>query len=223
MMGTNADEKQQKLQELNEQVTACQKCPLYKTATHGVPGEGNPDADILFIGEGPGQKEDETGRPFVGAAGKLLEQLLQHIGRTRNDVFIANVVKHRPPGNRDPLPDELAACWPYLERQIAIIAPKVIVTLGRHSLGRFLPGKVISKVHGTPFRAKGQVYFPMYHPAAALYSGSLRPTLFEDMAKLPKVIALISTQPAGAPVIAEDPSSASQPPAPDAPIQSKLL
>lgn len=185
------DEKQHALTTLGDEVEHCKLCPLYQTGTRGVPGEGNPDAEILFVGEGPGQKEDELGRPFVGPAGKLLEELLQHIGLTRNDVYIANVIKHRPPGNRDPLPDELEACWPYLKRQIEIIQPKVIVTLGRHSLERFLPGKVISQVHGKPFRVGGTVYFAMYHPAAALYQGSLRATLFEDIAKLPKVLALI--------------------------------
>jgi len=185
------EEKQNALKEIAAEVERCQLCPLYQTGTRGVPGEGNPDAEILFVGEGPGQKEDELGRPFVGAAGKLLEELLHHIGLTRNDVYIANVIKHRPPGNRDPLPDELEACWPYLRRQITIIQPKVIVTLGRHSLARFLPGKVISQVHGKPFRVGSLVYFPMYHPAAALYSGSLKPVLFEDIAKLPKVLTMI--------------------------------
>ncbi len=185
------DEKERALQTLNDEVEHCTLCPLYQTGTRGVPGEGNPDTEILFVGEGPGQKEDELGRPFVGPAGKLLEELLAHIGRSRNDVYIANVVKHRPPGNRDPLPDELEACWPYLRRQIDIIRPKVIATLGRHSLARFLPGKVIREVHGKPYRVGSMVYFAMYHPAAALYSGSLRPVLFEDIAKLPKVLALI--------------------------------
>jgi uracil-DNA glycosylase len=185
------EEKQQALATITDEVNTCKRCPLYQTSTHGVPGEGNPDADILFVGEGPGQKEDELGRPFVGAAGKLLEELIKHIGLSRNDVYIANVVKHRPPGNRDPLPDELEACWPYLRRQIEIIEPTVLVTLGRHSLARFLPGRVISEAHGKPYRAGTQVYFPMYHPAAALYTGSLRKVLFDDMAKLPKVLEMV--------------------------------
>ena len=147
------EEKQRALQKIADDVEVCQRCPLYKTGTRGVPGEGNPDADMLFIGEGPGQKEDELGRPFVGPAGRLLEELLQHIGLTRNDVYIANVIKHRPPGNRDPLPDEVEACWPYLKRQIETIQPQVIVLLGRHALARFLPGKSISEVRGGAYRA----------------------------------------------------------------------
>lgn len=190
----NFEEKKIALEKIGEEVRACQRCPLFKGTTNGVPGEGNPNSEIMFIGEGPGAKEDELGRPFVGAAGKLLESLLNHIGLSRNDVFIANVVKHRPPGNRDPLPEELSACWPYLQKQIEIIDPKIIVTLGRHSLGRFVPGKVISKAHGQPVRVGGRVFFPMYHPAAALYSGDLRPTLFDDMAKIPKVLAQIEKE-----------------------------
>lgn len=187
------EEKAKALQKVADEVETCTRCPLYQTSTRGVPGEGNPDADILFVGEGPGQKEDELGRPFVGAAGKLLEELLQHIGLTRNDVYIANVVKHRPPGNRDPLPDEVEACWPYLKRQLEIIQPVVIVLLGRHALARFLPGKVIGQVRGKAYRVGQTVYFPMYHPAAALYQGSLRQTLLQDMEKLPPLLKQIQS------------------------------
>lgn len=190
----NLEEKKKLLEEISTKVQACTLCPLYEQATRGVPGEGNPNADIFFIGEGPGKKEDELGRPFVGAAGKLLEQLLQHIGLTRNDVFIGNVVKHRPPGNRDPLPEEAAACWPYLAKQVEIIQPKIIVLLGRHSLARFLPGKVISQVHGKPFRKENLIYYPMYHPAAALYNGGLRETMFQDAARIPVILKKISKQ-----------------------------
>ncbi len=189
----NFEEKKTILESITAEVSTCDKCPLFKGTIHGVPGEGNPNADILFIGEGPGKKEDELGRPFVGAAGKLLEELLKYIGITRNDVFIANVVKHRPPGNRDPLPNEVEACWPYLKKQVETIEPKIIVTLGRHSLGRFLPGKAISQVHGKPFRAGKIIYYPMYHPAAALYSGNLRPIMFEDIARIPKILEKIKT------------------------------
>lgn len=185
------EQKKEKLEELAKQINTCQLCPLYKGTTNSVPGEGNPNADILFIGEGPGKKEDELGRPFVGAAGKLLEALLQHIGLTRNDVFIANVVKHRPPGNRDPLPEEVAACWPYLQKQVEIIAPKIIVLLGRHSLARFLPELAIGKAHGKPYRKGNLVYYPMYHPAAALYNGSLRETMFHDAARIPVILKKI--------------------------------
>lgn len=185
------DEKAKALQKIADEVEVCKLCPLYQTGTRGVPGEGNPDAAIMFIGEGPGQKEDELGRPFVGPAGQLLEELLHHIGLSRNDVYIANVIKHRPPGNRDPLPDELEACWPYLKRQIAVIEPKVIVLLGRHALERFLPGKTISQVRGKAYRVGTTVYFAMYHPAAALYQGSLRETLFKDIEQLPKLLKQI--------------------------------
>lgn len=185
------DEKIKELQKIADAVELCKLCPLYKTATRGVPGEGNPEAEIMFVGEGPGQKEDELGRPFVGAAGKLLEELLRHVGLTRNDVYIANVIKHRPPGNRDPLPEELEACWPYLRRQIEVIQPNIIVLLGRHALERFLPGKAISQMRGRAYRFGGKVYFAMYHPAAALYQGSLKQTLFNDMEKLPVVLKQI--------------------------------
>lgn len=185
------EERKNALNKLAEQVKACQLCPLYQNTTNAVPGEGNPNAEILFIGEGPGKKEDELGRPFVGAAGKLLEALLQHIGLTRNDVFIANVVKHRPPGNRDPLPEEVSACWPYLQKQVEIISPKIIVLLGRHSTHRFLPELVISQAHGKPYRKEGRVYYPMYHPAAALYNGSLRETMFQDAARIPVILKKI--------------------------------
>lgn len=188
----NLEEKKKLLEEINTKVQACTLCPLFEQANRGVPGEGNPNADIFFIGEGPGKKEDELGRPFVGAAGKLLEQLLQHIGLTRNDVFIANVVKHRPPGNRDPLPEEALACWPYLAKQVEIIQPKILVLLGRHSLARFLPGQVISQVHGKPLRKEETIYYPMYHPAAALYNGGLRETMFQDIARIPVILKKIS-------------------------------
>ncbi|MDP3685248.1 MAG: uracil-DNA glycosylase [bacterium] len=185
------DEKIKELQKIADAVELCNLCPLYKTATRGVPGEGNPEAELLFVGEGPGQKEDELGRPFVGAAGKFLEELLQHVGLTRNDVYIGNVIKHRPPGNRDPLPDEVEACWPYLRRQIEVIQPKIIVLLGRHALGRFLPGKSISQARGKAYRVGETVYFAMYHPAAALYQGSLREILLKDMEKLPAILKQI--------------------------------
>jgi len=180
------------LEDLAEQIKQCQKCGLYRAAKNAVPGEGNPSAEIMFVGEGPGQTEDEQGRPFVGAAGKLLEELLASIGLKREDVFIANVVKHRPPGNRDPLPEEIEACTPWLLEQINIIKPKLIVTLGRHSMGHFMPGLRISAVHGQPKRRAGQVYLPLYHPAAALYQNSLRQTLEEDFKKIPLVINKIN-------------------------------
>ena len=186
------EEKQKALERLNTEWGE-KDLPLKAVATQAVPGEGNPDTDIVFVGEGPGKAEDEQGRPFVGAAGKFLSELLASIGLSREDVYIANMIKHRPPNNRDPLPDELAAYSPWLDEQIAIIQPKLIVTLGRYSMAHFLGATLsISKIHGQPKRnAQGQVIMPMFHPAAALYRGDLRPVLMADFAKLPKVLKLI--------------------------------
>ncbi|HEX6509117.1 MAG TPA: uracil-DNA glycosylase [Chloroflexota bacterium] len=172
------------MERLNAEVNACTRCDLHRGTTHGVPGEGPYDADIMLVGEAPGFNEDKQGRPFVGAAGKFLEELLGIAGLRRSDVYITNVVKHRPPENRDPLPDELAACLPYLQRQIALIQPKLIVTLGRYSLGTFFPGDKISKVHGQVREKDGRSYFNMYHPAAALHQQALRQTLLDDMKRL---------------------------------------
>jgi uracil-DNA glycosylase len=171
--------------------------PLYPEAKSFVPGEGNPDSDILFVGEAPGQKEDEQGKPFVGAAGKFLAEMLESIGLTRDDVFITNIVKQRPPNNRDPLPEEIAAHWPLLGKQIDIINPKIIVMLGRHSMSRLLPGVgTISQIHGKPFRRQdGRVYLPLYHPAAALYNGGLRETLIADFQKIPLILKKLESGP----------------------------
>lgn len=169
---------------------------LHKTATQAVPGDGNADAEVMFIGEAPGAKEDELGKPFVGAAGKFLNELLASIGLNREDVYIANCIKHRPPENRDPLPQEIEAYGPWLQAQIDIIDPKIIVTLGRFSMEFVLgPGFSISKIHGQPKRRNGRVVMPMYHPAAALYSGNLRPVLAADFQKIPKVIEMIKNPP----------------------------
>jgi len=184
-------EKQQALEKLNAKWRR-KDLPLKSVATNDVPGEGNPDADILFVGEGPGKDEDEQGRPFVGAAGKFLNELIESIGYRREDVYIANMIKHRAPGNRDPLPPEIEAYAPWLDQQVAIIDPKLIVTLGRYSLAHFLGENLsISKIHGQPKRRGGRVIMPMYHPAAALYRGDLRPILLADFAKIPKVLELI--------------------------------
>jgi uracil-DNA glycosylase family 4 len=180
--------KEQELLQIEQQVKACRRCSLWKTAKNAVPGEGPPTAEIMFIGEGPGQNEDEQGRPFVGAAGKFLEELLHSIKMSRSSVFIGNVIKHRPPANRDPLPDEIEACWPWMQEQIRIIQPKVICTLGRFSLARFLPLAKISRDHGKPKRVGEYVILPLYHPAAALYQGSLRATLEEDFKKIPLIL-----------------------------------
>jgi uracil-DNA glycosylase len=183
------------LQEIAAEIKKCKKCGLCQGRTNTVPGEGNPAADILFIGEGPGAKEDATGRPFVGSAGKYLTKLLEMIKLTREDVFIANVVKCRPPENRDPFPEEVETCTTnYLFRQIDLIKPKVIVTLGRHSMNRFVPGNTISVDHGKPFRVKGQVYFPIYHPAAALYRGALRKDIEADFLKLPQLVKKVKAE-----------------------------
>jgi uracil-DNA glycosylase len=176
------------LHAIAEEIRGCTRCPLAAARTLTVPGEGNPISDVLLVGEGPGAREDATGRPFVGPAGQLLEELLASIGWQRADVFIANIVKCRPPGNRDPEPDEIGACRPYLERQEAALDPALIVTLGRHSLQRYLPGARISSVHGQLRRQGGWHVFPMYHPAAALHQSSLRETLFHDVGGLPAAL-----------------------------------
>jgi uracil-DNA glycosylase family 4 len=170
------------------EVRGCTRCPLARGRTRAVPGEGNPQSDVLLVGEGPGGREDATGRPFVGPAGQLLEELLHTIGWARGDVFITNVVKCRPPGNRDPEPGEISACAPYLDRQEGALDPAVIVTLGRHSLQRYLPGARIGEVHGHLRRRGGRHIFPMYHPAAALHQASLRETLFHDIRGLPSAL-----------------------------------
>lgn len=170
------------------EVSGCTRCPLHVGRTRTVPGEGNPLSDVLLVGEGPGAREDATGRPFVGPAGQLLDELLRAIGWSREQVFIANVVKCRPPANRDPEPDEISACRPYLDRQEAALDPAVIVTLGRHSLRRYLPDARIGEVHGRLRRSGGRFVFPMYHPAAALHQASLRETLFADMRGLPAAL-----------------------------------
>jgi DNA polymerase len=222
------ENKQAQLYKLNAKMLACSQCVLRGTCRTVVPGEGSAEAEIMFIGEGPGQKEDELGRPFVGAAGKFLDEMLTMIGLSREDVYphtkitgskasdekytsdqknklfgvgvyIANVVKCRPPGNRDPLPEEAEACWPWLVEQIKIIDPKLIVILGKHSLERFLPGKKISQVHGKALRREipeigACVFYALYHPAAALYNGGIRNILIEDFKKIPAVLEAAKKQ-----------------------------
>jgi DNA polymerase len=188
----NADEV---LQQVASEVSVCTKCILHHSRKKAVPGDGPANAEIMFIGEGPGFYENEQGRPFVGAAGKFLEELLAGIGMRREQVFITNVVKCRPPANRDPLPEELAACSDYLERQIQAINPKVIVTLGRYSMARFLPNAKISDVHGQAMQVKGRLIVPMFHPAAALHQPSLKPSVERDFARLPELIAKAAEAP----------------------------
>ncbi len=176
------------LAQIAKEVTVCTNCALHHTRKKSVPGEGPASAEIMFIGEGPGFHENEQGRPFVGAAGKFLDQLLAQAGVTRADVWIGNVVKCRPPDNRDPLPDELAACDKYLERQIEAINPSIIVTLGRISMNKFFPGAKISAVHGQMRKVGDRYVIAMFHPAAALHQAALKPAILADFAKLPELL-----------------------------------
>lgn len=193
------EEKEEALAGLNRAMAETCTCALKETALHVVPGIGNADARIVFIGEAPGKKEDETGEPFVGAAGKFLNEMLASVGLNRDDIYITNVVKYRPPNNRDPLPEEVAACWPWLRAQVELIDPDIIILLGRHALERFVPGKRISVEHGKAFRRTvpdlgTYVFFALYHPAAALYNGSMRETLMKDFAKMPKILELLGKE-----------------------------
>lgn len=209
--------KQQQLDDIRERILRDKVTPgLKATATQLVFGDGNPNADIVFIGEAPGKKEDQTGKPFVGAAGKFLDEMLTSVDLKRQDVYITNIVKYRPPDNRDPLPDEKAAFLPYLQAQLEVIQPKIVVTLGRHSMNCFLPDLQISKIHGQPKRIRINMHrqaerigrgdthaspeatigvpiviMPLYHPAAALYNGGMRQTLIDDFATLPLVVSKI--------------------------------
>lgn len=164
-------------------------CPdLAKTATNLVPGEGNPNADVVFIGEAPGRNEDITGKPFVGASGKFLTELIQSAGLKRDDVFITSIVKYRPPNNRDPRPDEKQQSWPYLLRQLRVIQPKLVVTLGRHSMGYFVPKGTITELHGTLITGGEWPVLPVFHPAAALYNNNMRKVIIEDFARLKDIL-----------------------------------
>jgi DNA polymerase len=171
-----------------KEVSSCQKCALYRSRKLSVPGEGPVNSEIMFIGEGPGFHENEQGRPFVGAAGTFLNELLAEAGLKRSEVWIGNVVKCRPPGNRDPLPEELAACNGYLERQMTVINPKIIITLGRYSMGKFMPGAKISQVHGQMRRVDGRFVIAMFHPAAALHQAALKPAILKDFSQLPNLL-----------------------------------
>ena len=189
--------KQSQLDKIRADIIEKNICPeLAAQATNLVMGDGDIDAEIVFIGEAPGKKEDETGLPFVGAAGKFLNEMLSAAGMERSDVYITNIVKYRPPNNRDPEPAEKAAFWPYLLKQLQIIEPKVVITLGRHSMEYFLPGLKIGQVHGQPKRIQfGDhkiVIIPLFHPAAALYNGGLRQTLIDDFLHVPEIILKIN-------------------------------
>ena len=191
-----AKSKQAQLDQIHADIVKQKICPeLAASATQLVFSDGSADAEIMFIGEAPGKNEDEQGLPFVGAAGRFLEEMLAAISLARQDVYITNIVKYRPPGNRDPYPEEKAEFLPYLRKQIDVIKPKLIVTLGRHSMEVLLPGLKISQCHGQPKRHVGQVYFPLFHPAAALYNGAMRETLMADFARIPTILAKVSQIP----------------------------
>jgi uracil-DNA glycosylase family 4 len=174
--------------ELYEEISDCPNCELARWRTQTVPGSGPVSAEIMLIGEAPGAREDEQGLPFIGPAGKFLDELLASVNLSRETVYIANVVKCRPPDNRDPHPAEIAACQPFLDRQIELIDPKLIVTLGRFSMARWFSGTTISRVHGQPKQVDGRYVVPMYHPAAALHRGSLRAEIMADFAQLPELL-----------------------------------
>lgn len=178
------------LADLYRRIAGCEACEeLATTRTQTVPGMGPHDARLLFIGEAPGFHEDQRGLPFVGPAGQFLDQLLNSIGLARDDVYICNIIKCRPPGNRDPLPTEIRNCRHWLDEQLQLVSPKMIVTLGRYSLATFFPGEAIGKIHGKERRSDGMIYYPMYHPAAALHQQSLRDTIEADMLKIPSILA----------------------------------
>lgn len=185
-------DKKRALEEIAEQVKKCQRCSFCKNAANSVPGEGNPEAKIMFIGESPGYHEDQQGIPFCGQAGKLLDELLQSIEVKREGVFICNMLRHRPPENRDPLPEEIEACKIWLDRQIEIIRPKIIVTLGRFSMAKFIPEGKISFLNGqarfVDFAGRKYIVIPMFHPAAALRSLEIMSKLKEDFLKIPKLL-----------------------------------
>lgn len=199
------------LQRLAEVIARCQLCDLARTRTKAVPGDGPVETDILFIGEGPGFHEDKQGRPFVGAAGTFLDEMLASIGLDRGKVFVTNVVKCRPPNNRDPAPTEIAACAPYLDKQIALLDPLVIVTLGRHSMARFFAGEMISRIHGSARVVDGRTVVAFYHPAAALHQQALRSTLEQDFRKLPRYVeeARARARPANPPADPDPPQQLS--------------
>jgi DNA polymerase len=197
------------LAEIAAQVRACTLCPLHRGRNKAVPGAGNPNAELMFIGEGPGFHEDQQGLPFVGRSGDYLVKLLKMIGLTRDQVFIGNVIKCRPPENRDPLPDEMAACKPYLDRQESILDPLVIVTLGRFSMGRYFPNAKITAIHGKAKFDSRHAYYPLFHPAAVLRSPTLEPQMEADIRRLPEVLEQVrelrkSAAPASPPVSSHD-------------------
>ena len=221
------DERLAALEEVASEVRSCTRCRLHETRTLAVPGEGNADTEVVFVGEGPGQNEDRQGRPFVGRAGDLLVKFLATLRWRRDEVFITNIVKCRPPDNRDPEPDEIAACAPYLQRQLEILDPALVVTLGRHSLGRFMPGSRISQAHGTvrpvdpATGASNALVFAMYHPAAALRTPDIERTSYDDVASIPA--ALLESRARRAATAGDRPSTATPGPVTTMPPGAVLL
>ena len=215
------DERRQALKVIAAEVRTCRNCRLHETRTNAVPGEGDPETEVVFVGEGPGFNEDRSGRPFVGRAGDLLVKLLASIGWQRSDVFITNIVKCRPPDNRDPFPDEIAACAPYLRRQLEVLDPAVIVTLGRHSMGRFMPGARISQAHGTvrpvdpETGARNAIVYAMYHPAAALRTPAIEQESYADIAGVPLALIDARKRREATPAVVQAPVLAGNPPAPE--------
>jgi DNA polymerase len=210
------DARRAALEAIAVEVRACTRCRLAQTRTQAVPGEGQPDTEVVFVGEGPGQTEDQQGRPFVGRAGDLLVKLLSTLGWRRQEVFITNIVKCRPPGNRDPEPDEIAACAPYLQRQLEVLDPAVVVTLGRFSMGHFRPGERITQIHGTAVPAptatgaRDALAYALYHPAAALRSTEVERQSYDDIAGLPRIL-LDARARRGGPVASPEPPTAPTP------------
>ena len=200
------------LDDIAEQVRRCTDCPLHAGRANAVPGEGHPHARLLFIGEGPGREEDRQGRPFVGPAGQLLDELLASIGAHRSGVYIANMVKCRPPDNRDPAPDEIQACSKYLDRQIELLNPQLIVTLGRFSLGKFFPGEGVTRARGQLRQHGGRQIFPMLHPAAALRRSEHRGVMFQDFQTIAEILNRPPQPPAAAPPTPDDMPEAAPPP-----------
>jgi DNA polymerase len=218
-----SDDRAARLEAIAEQVRACTDCRLYKNTTNAVPGYGDPRANILFIGEAPGMNEDRQGLPFVGRSGAYLDYLLDLIDMKREQVFITNVVKHRPPENRDPQADEIAACKHYLDEQFAIIDPLVVATLGRFSMERYFPKAKISKIHGQPKYADGRAYYPLYHPAAALRNPALRHDMEADIKRLPEIVAEVQRRRGEGDLPPEADGNDDEPPENDSPPEQLSL
>jgi DNA polymerase len=218
-MAESLKERQAAMEKIAAEIRICEKCQLHKGRTKAVPGDGRFNAEILFVGEGPGFHEDQQGLPFVGASGKYLEQLLELIGLSRKDVFITNIVRCRPPQNRDPERVEIEACEPYLDRQIALIQPKIIATLGRYSMAKFFPDGKISKIHGIAKKSEeGRIYYPLFHPAAVLRNPALREPMEEDFKRMKKLLEeLRASEPD------KDDDAPPPPPPPEKPQQLSLF